>query len=104
MSCGGTLHENCHPPIFPHTAFPICSGFFTRRNSDRSGSWKKWFEGAFSEPSLGGSATPIPAIAHHREGNPSVLWNALAHPATIPRARFAATEQKANSCYEVGQA
>ena len=28
----------------------------------------------------------------------------LARPVTIPRARFAATEQKANSCYEVGQA
>jgi superfamily II RNA helicase len=36
------------------------------------------------------------AIAARLEG--------LARPATTPRARLAATEQKANSCYEVGQA
>jgi hypothetical protein len=41
----------------------------------RPGSWKKWFEGGFTEPGLGGCATPIPALAGHRGGNPSVLWN-----------------------------
>ena len=41
----------------------------------RPGSWKKWFEGGFTEPGLGGRATPIPALAKHRGGNPSVLWN-----------------------------
>jgi len=41
----------------------------------RPGSWKKWFEGGFTEPGLGGRATPIPAFAKHRGGNPSVQWN-----------------------------
>lgn len=41
----------------------------------RPGSWKKWFEGGFTEPGLGGRATPIPALASHRGGNPTVLWN-----------------------------
>jgi len=41
----------------------------------RTGTWKKWFEGGFTEPGLGGRATPIQALASHRGGNPSVLWN-----------------------------
>jgi len=41
----------------------------------KPGSWKKWFEGGFTEPGLGGRATPIPALAKHRGGNPSVQWN-----------------------------
>ena len=41
----------------------------------RPGSWCKWYQGGFTEPGLGGRATPIPALAHHRGGNPSVHWN-----------------------------
>lgn len=41
----------------------------------KPGSWKKWFEGGFTEPGLGGRATPIPTLAGHRGGNPSVHWN-----------------------------
>ena len=41
----------------------------------KPGTWKKCFEGGFTEPGLGGRATPIPAFAKHRGGNPSVQWN-----------------------------
>jgi hypothetical protein len=41
----------------------------------RPGTWEKWFEGAFTEPGIGGRATPIPQLSGHRGGNPSVLWN-----------------------------
>jgi len=41
----------------------------------RPGSWRKWYKGGFTEPGLGGRATPIPSLAHHSGGNPSVLWN-----------------------------
>lgn len=37
--------------------------------------WKKWFEGAFSEPGLGGVATPIANLDQVHGGNPSVHWN-----------------------------
>jgi len=41
----------------------------------RPGSWRKWFRGGFSEPGLGGRATPIPGLAGQGGGNPSVMWN-----------------------------
>jgi len=41
----------------------------------RPGSWRKWYKGGFTEPGLGGRATPIPALAGHSGVNPSVLWN-----------------------------
>lgn len=41
----------------------------------RPGSWRKWYKGGFTEPGLGGRATPILSLAHHSGGNPSVLWN-----------------------------
>lgn len=41
----------------------------------RPGSWFKWYKGGFIEPGLGGRATPIPSLARHCGGNPSVLWN-----------------------------
>lgn len=41
----------------------------------RAGSWRKWFAGDFTEPGLGGRATPLPTLARHRGGNPSVIWN-----------------------------
>lgn len=41
----------------------------------RPGSWFKWYKDGFTEPGLGGRATPIPSLARHSGGNPSVLWN-----------------------------
>ena len=41
----------------------------------KPGSWRKWFKGDFTEPGLGGRATPVPDLATHRGGNPSVHWN-----------------------------
>lgn len=41
----------------------------------RPGTWKKWFQGEFSEPGLGGRATPIPNLNEVHGGNPSVHWN-----------------------------
>ncbi len=41
----------------------------------KAGTWKKWFEGQFSEPGLGGRATPIPNLDQAHGGNPSVHWN-----------------------------
>jgi hypothetical protein len=39
------------------------------------GTWKKWFEDGFTEPGLGGRATPIATFAKLRGGNPSLIWN-----------------------------
>ena len=47
----------------------------SRDPEGQPGSWKKWFAGDFTEPGLGGRATPLPALASHRGGNPSVHWN-----------------------------
>lgn len=41
----------------------------------RSGTWKKWYKGSFSEPGLGGRNAPIAGLASHPGGNPSVHWN-----------------------------
>lgn len=41
----------------------------------RVGSWRKWHNGGFKEPGIGGRATPIAAFAKHPGGNPSILWN-----------------------------
>lgn len=41
----------------------------------RAGTWKKWFEGGFSEPGLGGRSTPIVNLDQFPGGNPSVHWN-----------------------------
>ena len=41
----------------------------------RPGTWKKWFEGGFTEPGIGGRATPIPNLVDKEGGNPSVHWN-----------------------------
>ncbi len=41
----------------------------------KPGSWRKWFKGGFTEPGLGGRATPIAALATHPGANPSVLWD-----------------------------
>lgn len=42
----------------------------------RPGTWRKWFEGKFQEPGLGGRATPISGLARRPGGNPSLLWSA----------------------------
>jgi hypothetical protein len=47
----------------------------SRDSQGNVGSWRKWYQGSFSEPGLGGRVTPIPAFARHPGGNPSVLWN-----------------------------
>lgn len=39
------------------------------------GTWKKWFEGGFAEPGLGGRVSPIAALKTHPGGNPSVHYN-----------------------------
>lgn len=41
----------------------------------RAGTWRKWYQGGFTEPGLGGRATALPAFAKHPGGNPSLLWN-----------------------------
>jgi hypothetical protein len=41
----------------------------------RAGTWRKWYQGGFTEPGFGGRVTFLPAFAKHRGGNPSVLWN-----------------------------
>jgi len=55
----------------------------------RPGTWKKWFEGGFTEPGLGGRATPLPDLAKRRGGNPSVHWNTFLHRWVIVWHRWA---------------
>ncbi|MBO9591281.1 MAG: hypothetical protein J7599_00140 [Niabella sp.] len=39
------------------------------------GSWKKWYNNAFSEPGLGGKQTAIAPLSMNPGSNPSVHWN-----------------------------
>lgn len=39
------------------------------------GTWKKYYNGAFSEPGLGGLGTPIPDLKKYAGSNPSVHYN-----------------------------
>lgn len=39
------------------------------------GTWKKLYNGAFSEPGLGGKATPIANLRDQPGANPSVFWS-----------------------------
>lgn len=43
----------------------------------RPGTWKKYYQGKFTEPGLGGRNSPIPTLATHAGGNPSVHFNAF---------------------------
>ena len=39
------------------------------------GTWKKYYNGAYTEPGLGGNETPVPGLAGHPGANPSVHFN-----------------------------
>jgi hypothetical protein len=41
----------------------------------RPGTWRKFYNGDFSEPGLGGRNSPIPVLQSVPGGNPSVHWN-----------------------------
>jgi hypothetical protein len=41
------------------------------------GSWKKLYNGAFTEPGLGGKATPVANLRDQPGANPSVFWSTL---------------------------
>ena len=43
----------------------------------KPGTWKKYYQGSFSEPGLGGQNTPLPSLAKYAGGNPSVHFNTL---------------------------
>jgi hypothetical protein len=47
----------------------------SRDSQGQAGTWRKWYRGDFTEPGLGGRSTPIPSLARHPGGNPSLLWN-----------------------------
>jgi hypothetical protein len=52
----------------------ICMAVSDDQNAS-PGTWKKWYNGAFSEPGLGGNVSPIDALTSHPGGNPSVHYN-----------------------------
>ena len=39
------------------------------------GSWRKYFNGDYTEPGLGGRNSPVPGLEAHRGGNPSIHYN-----------------------------
>lgn len=43
------------------------------------GTWRKWHQGAFIQPGLGGLETPIKNLEQHPGANPSVHWNTYLH-------------------------
>ena len=47
----------------------------SREHDGKPGTWKKYFDGKFEEPGLGGRQTPIPGLEDHAGGNPSVHFN-----------------------------
>jgi hypothetical protein len=39
------------------------------------GTWKKYYNGGYTEPGLGGNETPVPALKNYSGANPSVHFN-----------------------------
>lgn len=40
-----------------------------------AGSWEKWYNGAFTQPGIGGLQTPVAGLSNSPGANPSVHWN-----------------------------
>ena len=59
------------PDVIHHARAPLSGG-------GRPGTWRKWYDGGFGEPGLGGRSTPVvlpPRPASIYAGMPSVGWN-----------------------------